>query len=309
MPGPKLPTPPPLARAPRTKRSSCNAQVAFEQRRITGDGVVGRVHQRVPVDLIEPDRRVAPERAARGVVDRVAELRDGRLGELELLARLVGVDEAVDHLGVEHEVLAAVARGHRVHEAGRVDLAGAGLRGHVGSAGDEPLGEPARAGVVARGALMSAQRRHRVRQQQHRVGHRVGAAATAVVVAVALVPGSVEALLHAVGERPVAGVVVRGGRERGCGGGGGRFLGGGGRGRHEGERRQRGGGRGAEDGHRGGLLGRGGECVLPDSRAGPRPHIRGATDPSPYTWIWGVAEPQRRKLASPWGFGTARRFQ
>ena len=65
-------------------------------------------------------------------------------------------------------------------------------------------------------------------------------------------------------------------------------LGGGGRGRHEGERRQRGGGRGGRR-HWGGLLGRGSEVVLPESRAirpprhqAPPPHFPYTCDP----WCW-----------------------
>ena len=60
---------------PAKKRLSWQREVALEQRVVAGHGRVGRVHQRVPVDLVQPDRRVAPEGAARGAVDRVADLR------------------------------------------------------------------------------------------------------------------------------------------------------------------------------------------------------------------------------------------
>ena len=148
-------------------------------------------------------------------MDGVADLGHGRRGQLQRFARPVGVDETVHDLGVEHEVLAARARGHRVHPAGRVDLARAGLAGHVRRAAHEPVGEEPGAVVVARRALVALHRGDGVGQQLHRVGHRLDAAAAEAEVAGVFVPVAVDALLHAVGEVPVGGVVVGGGGRRG----------------------------------------------------------------------------------------------
>ena len=193
---------------------SCSAQVALEQRRVAGHGVVGGVHQRVPVDLVEPDRRVAPERPARGVVDRVArQRRPSRPAAASSLR---------------------ACRRRRARRSPRRRRRGAGRR-PASSSSRSPAHGPGRPGfVVTYGApVTSARRSERARaslragplwpliaatecvSSSMRVGHRVGAAATAVVVAVAFVPEAVEALLHAVGEGPVAGVVVRGGGD--CG--------------------------------------------------------------------------------------------
>ena len=151
-------------------------QVALEQGVVAGHGRVGGVHQRVPVDLVQPDRRVAPELAARGAVDRVADLLDRRCRQLQRLAGAVGVHETIDDLGVEDEVLAAGRAAHRVHPAGRVGLAVAGL-GHVRRAADEPLGKNPRAVVVAGGAGVAVHRGDGVGEQEHRVRHRLDAAA------------------------------------------------------------------------------------------------------------------------------------
>ena len=210
MPGPKLPIRDDAARTrAREEAAQLQGHVALQQRRVPRDRRVGRVHQRVPVDLVQPDRRVAPEGAVRGAVDRVADSVHRRVRELELTTGAVGVDEAVDDFGVEDEVLRSAA-GHRVHPAGRVRLARGGrVRERAG--GHELGGERAGALVVAGEALVVLHRGDAVGQQHHRVGHRLDAAAAELEVAGVRVPLGVERLLHAVGEGPVVGVGVRGG--------------------------------------------------------------------------------------------------
>ena len=146
-------------------------------------------------------------------MDRAADLRHGRRGQLQRLARPVGVDEAVHDLRVEDQMLAALAV-HRAHPAGRVRLPDTGL-GHERRGSDEARGERPSAVVVAGGAVVALHRGDGMREQEHRVGHRLDAAAAEPVVAGLFVPAVVDALLHAVGEAPVGVVVVRGGRRGG----------------------------------------------------------------------------------------------
>ena len=164
-----------------------------------------------------------------------------RVRELQLLARPVGVDEPVDHLGVEDEVLEA-APVHRVRPARRMLLA-LGGRGDVWAL-DQLERERPRPLVVAGRAGVALHRRDGVAEQHERVDHRLDAATATLVVAAVLVPEPVEALLELVRGGEVGGVVV------------GLGLGGGGRGRHESERRQCGRSRVAKGDH-GELSGRG----------------------------------------------------
>ena len=119
------------ARRRAKKRSSCRRHVAAQQRVVAGHGRVGGVHQRVPVDLVQADRRVAPEGAARGAVDRVADLRRrSTSGSCSAVAGAVGVDEAIDDLGVEDEVLAAARRSSSSPSRARATWPRAGLGRH-----------------------------------------------------------------------------------------------------------------------------------------------------------------------------------
>ena len=207
--------------APPDEAGELPAQVAPQQARAAGHRRVGGVHQRVPVDLVEADRRPAKEARGRDAVDAVRDLRRRLVGQPERAARLPGVHEPVDDLGVEHEVLARVGAPHRARPSRRVRL---GARPGVGGraldehrrrhqrACDQP-----RAVVVAGGPGVALLRGDAVGQQQQRVDERVDAAGARPVLAALLVPERVEALLHAVGVGEVARVVVgeRGGRRAG----------------------------------------------------------------------------------------------
>ena len=102
-----------------------------------------------------------------------------------------------------------LGRVHRGHEPGRVRLRVLPARRRLRDERrgvDERVHDPARAAVVAGGALVAALRGDGERQQH--VGVRAGAEAG--VEAVAVVPVAVDPGLHAVGERPVA-LLVQGG--------------------------------------------------------------------------------------------------
>ena len=176
------------------------------------DGRRGGVHQPVPVDLVETDRRVAPEPPGHRAADAVLDSGDGRGGEVELAARAPGGDEPVDHLGVEHEVLVG-ARG-RVHRARPSRARGAASR--AGAWRGRRTAPPRR---VSRAAIRRARWSLRAGPSWPR-----WAATAWVSRSEALTAGSVpeppgryisarssqigvEALLGGVGEAPVAGFV------------------------------------------------------------------------------------------------------
>ena len=60
--------------APADEAGELGAQVAPQQARAAGDGRVGGVHQRVPVDLVEAHGRPAPEARRGDAVDAVRDL-------------------------------------------------------------------------------------------------------------------------------------------------------------------------------------------------------------------------------------------
>ena len=166
-----------------------------------------RVHAAVPADLVEPDRRVAPEAPERSAHDAVRDPRRQLRREPERRARLPGHGQPVGHLLVDHQVLDGA-----VEPAGRVPLvggAGAGLAEPRLAA--QLLGDPQRPVVAPRRPGVPGHRGDGMDQQHvgldHRLGGRVGPARFA--------PQRVHAGLHAVDEGPIGGGIPAGGRRRG----------------------------------------------------------------------------------------------
>jgi hypothetical protein len=196
------------------------AEVVAEQLPASADRRIGGVDQRVPVDLVEPDRGPAPERAVRDAVDRPGDAVGLGAAQPDPVPREPGVREPVHHLGVDHHVLVGPAAVHRVHPAGRVDL---GVRAvvdqavHVRRVVQQRAHQRPGTGVLARRAAVTVQRGDRVDEQEVGVDDRVGAAAARRVPAEAAVPQHVEARLHPVHVGEVAGLVERsaGGGRRG----------------------------------------------------------------------------------------------
>ena len=110
--------PAPKLRLAADEAGELRVQVVAQQARVAGDRRVGRVHQRVPVDLVEADGRPAPEARARRRGGCGRRSRRGLLREPERAAGLPRVDKAVDDLGVEDEVLAGVGAPHRARPPG-----------------------------------------------------------------------------------------------------------------------------------------------------------------------------------------------
>jgi hypothetical protein len=179
---------------------------------VAPDGRRGDVHTRVPVDLVQAQRRPLPEVAVDGRDDAVGDQVRGRGVQAERLARLPGEHQRPRDLGVDDQVLDAAVARDAVLPAGLVALGAAGGLGHPRRALAQRVDELHRAVVAAGRAGMARQRRGGVREQQVRAQHRALGGVGAPV------PVAVELVLHPVGERPVGGVVERariGGR--GCG--------------------------------------------------------------------------------------------
>ena len=138
------------------------------------------------------------------------------VGQLQRLAGAVGVGQTIHDLGVEDEVLAAGAVGHRVHPAGRVDLAGAGLgRSRTGASSRAGRRGCGRGGRCARRLRGPASRRRcrsaaassstSAPSRRHRGGSSRRCSSQCVSASCCML----------VGERPVGVVVVGGGLGRG----------------------------------------------------------------------------------------------
>ena len=170
---------------------------------VAADGRGGDVHARVPVDLVQPQRRPLPELAVDGRDDAVGDQVGGRWSRPSASracqATISGQAISVSTTRCWMPLLAADA----VLPAGLVALgAGAGLRDPRRALAQRVDQRP-RAVVAARRAGVAGERRRGVREQQVRAQHRaLGRVGVAV-------PVAVELILHAVGERPVGGVVER----------------------------------------------------------------------------------------------------
>ena len=187
-------------------------QVVTQQRRVAGHRGVGGIDERVPVDLVEPEPRPAPEPAVRHTVDAVTDEPHRPRRQPELAPRLPGVHQRVDDLGVDHHVLRRAGVVHAAGPAGRMRLR---ARGRVSSRPldedgerDQRLGDRPRPGIVARRAAVSGVGGDAVCEQQARVDQGVGAALAGPVEAAPLVPQAIEPFLHPIGVGEIAGVVV-----------------------------------------------------------------------------------------------------
>ena len=192
------------------ERRQLAAQVALEPHRVAGRLRRGVVDLGVPVDLVQPQRRVAPVRAVGHSPQPVLHQRpDGGI-EPQRVARPPRHRERVGDLAVDHQVLRAPRLAHRRHPAGLVRLAAGGRirhRVHPRRSVHELGRDAAGARVLPRRALVPVQRRRRVQQQQVGVHHGVDRAGAGAVAVEPRAPRVVEPPGELVGEVPVARLV------------------------------------------------------------------------------------------------------
>ena len=81
----------------------------MQVRLVAADGRGGDVHPRVPVDLVQPQRRPLPELAVDGLMIRSA-IRSAVAVEAECVPRVPRERQRPGDLGVDHQVLDAAAR-------------------------------------------------------------------------------------------------------------------------------------------------------------------------------------------------------
>jgi hypothetical protein len=188
------------------------AQVALEVDRVAGGEGRGVVDLAVPVDLVQPQRRIAPVRALGDAAQAILHLHlHGRV-DPERVARDPRHREAVGDLAVHHQVLRRPLVAHRGDPAGLVRLA-AGRR--IGHRLDPRRGlhelrrDAAPPPVLPRGALVAAQGGCRVHEQHVGVEHRVDRRGAGLVAVERRAPRVVEPPRELVGEVPVALLVPR----------------------------------------------------------------------------------------------------
>jgi hypothetical protein len=85
------------------------ARVVLEQVRLAEHGGGVGIDLDRPVDLVQAQLGVLVERAVGATFDAVADREDGRVGQRELVARVVGGSEAAHNGGVDDDVLKAGA--------------------------------------------------------------------------------------------------------------------------------------------------------------------------------------------------------
>ena len=194
------------------------AQVAAQQARAAGHRRVGGVDERVPVDLVETDRRPAAEARVATRWMRSTIICAVSSGQVDRAPRLPRVHEPVDDPGVEHEVLPDGARSIELPQPGTWNC--------------EPGGTSVGRWSMKTGALTRARAIRRARWSL-RAGPRWPSCAATLCVssspaltsastpplpgtvdAALVVPGAVQPLRHPVGVFEIARVVVR---ERGVG--------------------------------------------------------------------------------------------
>jgi hypothetical protein len=184
--------------------------VAAQQRVVAGDERGRRVDLGVPVDLVEHHGGPAPLRPVRAPVDGRGDRAGGRVGQPQCCPGAPGEREPLGDLRVDREVVGPGGAEQRAPADRGGERGGRGARHR---AGHQRPHEAPRPGVGARRAVVPAERRSGVDEQEVRVRAGRGGLAGHGVRAGPGVPAGRAAGDDGVGD----GEVVAGG-ERGCGG-------------------------------------------------------------------------------------------